>query len=547
MKKYIRIRNSADGEMAVSRLALEKLGLSTKRDNPDTIGQFGSGIKFAPIAALRNGWEWVFVGHDNRGSYQMRYVVRNEDGIDCVWYDYGNETKPSSFTIGAGQLSWTDPFQIIREPIANAIDGVSEYGGEWSIEIVDKIEKALPFCFDVYITAAPELINIVDNLDLYFSTNREVVHSYASDRVFSKIDAATRVYSQDVLVYKDENINSVFDYWFSRIALNEERTVKSQYDLAWRVCSIVRSLTPELVAQVIKRSINDLCFEWSDYVVTSYNESVFISDWDEVFKDIFGDDAVIVRAEDIKMVSSSLKMRNLTPVVVASKNAFEMLKCAGVRTHITALGEDIEYEIDDDWCKYSSLSTAVSIARIAEPGLDKYIQKLGVLEGDISRQVFGLTINMKDETNRRILVSKEHVQNASVSDLIATLIHEYDHASTGIGDGISDEGRSFRNLADNRIGRMIEKNFKPNPFFIEDGVVCFRVSDMSMVGGDIVAITEHVRMLDAFLIKIGRYIIKATGDGIEENFGHEHQPHFCQNATVVSYPTFINVEVIEVV
>lgn len=547
MKKYIRIRNSADGEMVVSRLALEKLGLSTKRDNPNTIGQFGSGIKFAPIAALRNGWEWWFVGHDNRGSYQMKYSIRNEDGIDCVWYDYGHESKPSSFTIGAGQLSWTDPFQIIREPIANAIDGVSEYGGEWEISIVDEVEKALPFCFDVYITAAPDLIDIVDNIDLYFSTNREVIHNYAQDKVLSKIDSKTRIYSQDVLVYKENEMNSVFDYWFGRIPLNEERTVKSQYDLAWRVSSMVRSLPPELVAQIIKRSVSDFCFEWSDYTTSSYTESTFLSDWDEVFTSIYGENAVIVKADDARMVSTSLKLRNLDPVVINSNNAFEMLRHAGVRTHITALGEDFEYDIDDEWQKYSTLSTAVSIARIAEPGLEKYISRLGVLEGESGRHILGLTINMKDEQNRRILVSKEHVQNASVSDMIATLIHEYDHASTGIGDGISDEGRSFRNLADNRIGRMIEKNFRPNPFFIEDGVVCFRVSDMAMVGGSIIAITEHVRMLDAFLMKIGNFILKVSGDDIEENFGHEHQPHFSQNATVVSYPTFFNVEAIEVV
>lgn len=547
MKKYIRIRNSADGEMVVSRLALEKLGLSTKRDNPNTIGQFGSGIKFAPIAALRNGWEWWFVGHDNRGSYQMKYSIRNEDGIDCVWYDYGHESKPSSFTIGAGQLSWTDPFQIIREPIANAIDGVSEYGGEWEISIVDEVEKALPFCFDVYITAAPDLIDIVDNIDLYFSTNREVIHNYAQDKVLSKIDSKTRIYSQDVLVYKENEMNSVFDYWFGRIPLNEERTVKSQYDLAWRVSSMVRSLPPELVAQIIKRSVSDFCFEWSDYTTSSYTESTFLSDWDEVFTSIYGENAVIVKADDARMVSTSLKLRNLDPVVINSNNAFEMLRHAGVRTHITALGEDFEYDIDDEWQKYSTLSTAVSIARIAEPGLEKYISRLGVLEGESGRHILGLTINMNDEQNRRILVSKEHVQNASVSDMIATLIHEYDHASTGIGDGISDEGRSFRNLADNRIGRMIEKNFRPNPFFIEDGVVCFRVSDMAMVGGSIIAITEHVRMLDAFLMKIGNFILKVSGDDIEENFGHEHQPHFSQNATVVSYPTFFNVEAIEVV
>ena len=76
--KYIRIRNTAD---SVSRVALEKLGFSSKRNDPNTIGQFGSGIKYAPIAALRKGWDWIFVGKDVLGSYTMKYAVEVEDGI----------------------------------------------------------------------------------------------------------------------------------------------------------------------------------------------------------------------------------------------------------------------------------------------------------------------------------------------------------------------------------------------------------------------------------------------------------------------------------
>ena len=69
MSKYIKITNHLGPDGKVSRLALEKLGLSTKRNDSETIGQFGSGIKFAPIAALRNGWEWWFTGRDDRGEY----------------------------------------------------------------------------------------------------------------------------------------------------------------------------------------------------------------------------------------------------------------------------------------------------------------------------------------------------------------------------------------------------------------------------------------------------------------------------------------------
>ncbi|CAB4188892.1 hypothetical protein UFOVP1172_158, partial [uncultured Caudovirales phage] len=72
MQKYIKIANESG---FVSRIALEKLGLSTKRNDPDTIGQFGSGIKYAPIAALRMGLDWAFTGEDEKGPYTLKYVV----------------------------------------------------------------------------------------------------------------------------------------------------------------------------------------------------------------------------------------------------------------------------------------------------------------------------------------------------------------------------------------------------------------------------------------------------------------------------------------
>jgi len=84
---YIKITNETEG---FSRLYLELLGVSTKRDNDDTIGQFGSGTKFAPIHALRNGWEWVSTGHDDNGLYTMSYKIdsSNAEDIEIVQFVY---------------------------------------------------------------------------------------------------------------------------------------------------------------------------------------------------------------------------------------------------------------------------------------------------------------------------------------------------------------------------------------------------------------------------------------------------------------------------
>ena len=150
MTKYIKISNRSDN---VSRIALEKLGLSTKRNDPDSIGQFGSGIKYAPIAALRKGLEWIFTGYDNKGPYTLKYKVEQEDGVDCIVYDYGDYKKASSFTIDAGVLSWENSFQIYREAVANAIDEANLTDTFWTKEIVDEKDIAPELgVFSVYIS-----------------------------------------------------------------------------------------------------------------------------------------------------------------------------------------------------------------------------------------------------------------------------------------------------------------------------------------------------------------------------------------------------------
>jgi hypothetical protein len=246
LKDYIVISNKAE---TVSRISLEKLGFSTKRNDAKTIGQFGSGIKYAPIAALREGLEWFFTGNDNTGPFTLEYIIQEEDGIDCVAYKYGDYIKSSSFTVDAGVMSWEDPFQILREPIANAMDGAKMSEDGWyniSVITVDtdnseSMKKLEPRdgIFSVYITASPELMKVIDNYDEYFSVNREVACENSNGKILDKVGSGARFYTLNVLVKQDEQLTSVFDYQFDDLELNEERTIKSLWDLDYKVAKMI--------------------------------------------------------------------------------------------------------------------------------------------------------------------------------------------------------------------------------------------------------------------------------------------------------------------
>jgi hypothetical protein len=242
MSKYIKITNEA---LEVPRLFLELLGVSTKRDNDDTIGQFGSGTKFAPIFALRKGWEWVSTGYDNEGGYTLSYQVDddNEYGIDVVQfrYDLPNgeiHIKDSSYSLGAGEFGWDHAYQVFREAFANALDAHYETGAEYSISTVDSVGEPVFGEFSVYLTADPELVAIVENFDRFFSLNREPVFTDKfGNKLYEKIlddDDGIRVYHKGVLIYGPELVRegrfidytSIFDYDLVNVDIGEDRKVK---------------------------------------------------------------------------------------------------------------------------------------------------------------------------------------------------------------------------------------------------------------------------------------------------------------------------------
>ena len=238
---YLKITNETEG---FSRLYLELLGVSTKRDNDDTIGQFGSGTKFAPIHALRNGWEWVSTGHDDNGLYTMSYEIDsdNAEDIEVVQFVYKDEDgtvtrKDSSYSTGAGELGWDTTFQVFREAFANALDAHYEFDAEYWIELVHEIGEPVWGEFSVYITADSELIDIHKNFDRYFSINRSdvVFEDTLGSKMMSKLPGehtgGARIYHKGVLVYGPElggsSVTSLYDYDLDKVELNEERTLKN--------------------------------------------------------------------------------------------------------------------------------------------------------------------------------------------------------------------------------------------------------------------------------------------------------------------------------
>jgi hypothetical protein len=510
MTKYIKISNYAP---CVNRLSLEKLGYSSKRNDPDTIGQFGSGIKYAPIAALRLGLDFVFTGTDDKGSYILKYKSQVQDGINCIVYDYGDYTENSSFTLEAGIMSWDNEFQIYREAISNAKDGGFE-----KRSIVNKItvEKDT---FSVFITASPAMMEIYNNHDLYFCENTNKLFSHLGSSILEKKSKDFRVFCKTVLVHKDSQVNSMFDYEINSAGLNEDRNLRSLYSNEYDIIDLYSKLKDqELQTKIIKKALSDsTIFEFKNISDSKWSIYSYDKSWANSFYSIFGSNAVIVSPmlQTIENISYRIKEYGCEPVNINSIGLYTLLEKSGIETALSKLGEKAQYDTEDDISQYSKLVEAIKISEHFEPGLKKMKLPIVVFSSLSSElKVLGQVVNLKEE-NAQIMIEKNHAINSDVPNLISTIIHEYDHYSSKITDS---EYREFRDLADKRIGNLFYHMYKESIGVLHNGTIKFKSIDIMKLK-TLNYVIEYSKVLGAHIAKFGElvYLLNIGDEIIQKN------------------------------
>jgi hypothetical protein len=518
MSKYIKISNQSEN---VSRIALEKLGLSTKRNDPDTIGQFGSGIKYAPIAALRMGLDWIFTGQDEKGQYILKYKVEKEDGIDCIVYDYGDYKKSSSFTVDAGVLSWEDEFQVYREAIANAMDEAKTSGTTWSREVVDEKDiTSNPYEFSVYITASPGMMEIYNDHDKYFLENRTPLFENKSGHhkiaFYNPHDRYVHVYHKQVMVYENEDYTSIFDYEIQNVKLNEMRTVSDEWTMNYRIAQAVCECNDTFIIKQFIMSANSS----KNYFEFEFTGSMHDVDsgWKDAWVDLYDEDCIMVTPEQSlnQAYVSFIKEKGLDFKMIGSSFFFWVLKKAGVQTIDDIASEAINYDIDYDINQYPKLIKAIEIAARFEPGLLQLEKPIACFLPKQKDHYLGVVINPGTD-DKQILIDRNHALNGELNEIVATVVHEYDHYETGYSDG-DVIGRKFRDLADRRIGKMMCEFYRPDLIQVGKDGIYIPIESVSELGG-IQYNIEWSRPLECYIMSIGKRAYKIYTHGLDAGIG----------------------------
>ena len=265
--KYLEITNSGIMEME----ALTLLGASTKRGDSSTIGEFGTGNKFAIPYFIRNGINIkIFRGVDEVKITTVEKKLRDQV-FDVIVFN-GSE---SSFTTEAGH-GW-DCWQALREVYCNAKDE-----GGLTMTVVDEKEvKPAKGWTIFYIEYTNEVEEFYRNKDDYFAFGKEILFENKFGKILKKHGTKTCVYRKGIKCFETDR-DSLFDYDFNNIDITEDRMVKYSWAIFSGVWKLILNCTDKFVIRTVLENCKDVRLLESKF--DTWN--VLASDGGEIFKEV---------------------------------------------------------------------------------------------------------------------------------------------------------------------------------------------------------------------------------------------------------------------
>jgi hypothetical protein len=310
---------------------LELLGASTKGEQH--IGQFGSGIKYVVVQALREKIALIIQSRDWACSFSTVKAKVGHRTFEQVQYNYESingttELRPSSYTTEAAQ-AWSQPWYILREFWANAVDA-----GSPSIRRVDSIEDPRPNWTDVYIEETKLIKEAYENITHWWNSDRKVISTCEAGSLLEKdCCPGMHVYLKGMLITHAPSKESLWDYDFSEVReLNEVRELGNLYIIKENIRKVLETSTLEVRARALKEIIKDekrgysKRKDWAENDISWY--SAERKSWAEALQSIYKNPVIndgklptagldLVRQQGYEVVDVSDDLRSLLA------NAFE--------------------------------------------------------------------------------------------------------------------------------------------------------------------------------------------------------------------------------
>jgi len=312
--KYLKIQSK--GEIEVQALSL--MGASTKRDNPNSIGEWGSGGKYSISTMLRNNVDFKIFSGTTPVNITTETVSLRDKEFKKILIN-GEQT---SLTTEMGGKDWDNSFSYIREIYSNALDEDTDA----TLSVVENLEGEIGYT-TYFIEFNESVEDFYNNIFDYFcSKNPNVLFSNKYISVYNSKDGL-RLFRKGILCKHEQKDKSVFNYNSPDFKINESRvlsdTFSARYTIGqgWKTCN-----SPEHIL-ILLRSISGANTGLFEHSIVWGSMENFSSSWYEALKD-----KTLLGLEHLEMFEEESKNAIILPfeLIRTLKSQFEDLHVLGV-------------------------------------------------------------------------------------------------------------------------------------------------------------------------------------------------------------------------
>lgn len=337
---HVLIQN--EGELPIWGLRL--LGLSEKTS--DQIGQFGTGLKESiALLSRMDVCPVIFSGtmriefstQQLGGKSELCFKLSEDRDQFCADKWHGLGMHPNF-----GHRDWTDPWMVFREILCNALD---ESGTDGLYhDVISQELEGVAGSTRVYIPCTPDILTayagVHEKLLALSDYEIEMSVSGVGRALKKRKRSSLQIFYRGVWVQEDK-MDSMFDYEFDGLELNESRSADWYY-VNSKMSRVISQFTVRQVKTLLKRMLidSDTKFYEADVLHTAAQHATVRESepFVEAFFDMYGDKAVVT--DNDKFYYDRLDSRGHKPVVVTHNGLLELLKAAGVPGPIDVLSRE---------------------------------------------------------------------------------------------------------------------------------------------------------------------------------------------------------------
>jgi hypothetical protein len=423
----------------------KRIGASSKKDNPESIGMFGEGSKMAILTCIRNDINIIMA------SQNWLIVPKSveSDGQSVLFYDIYEAD-----TFIQGSLVSVEA----TEPICSIIDNVADY-------------------FLLY-----------SNQDSYYGDH--------TNGIYSKINDIAKLYNKGVYI---KDLTGLYSYAISFEKLNRDRNLISDDDVFYQIRDLWENVSDvNLIANLINISTHPYEIKKSYIEFKGSLYSNHYDKWREAFLLLYGNRACI-STNDI--ASREATCLGFTPVYNIDYNIGKILKMAGIKNDIDCIDENYEF----DFVEFISKRERHLLNEIKKHAAIAGIEDIPDTIKIFTEYAGHANVSGAYNANNQQIYLKQELFNTGVTSVLKTFLHELTHHLTKADDldrAFADQLCSM--LASTIVNYSNEIGFEYLLKITAKGIEL--PEELQLSARDLSA--SIIIIGDELIIKVGAYIIK---------------------------------------